>query len=104
MLVYWPFIALGLSAAAIFMLTAAVIMNTRVLGRILAVERQLLRYQTEVEQLDTRITREVKARAGLVRAAEAEETRSIKDEAQARLHETDASVVSLERPKRAYRR
>lgn len=104
MLESWLWVALGLSSAAVAALAAAIIMHSRVLGRILAVERALLLHTTSVEQLDTRITREVKARAGLARAADVDEQRSIVDEAQARLTEAAPSVVSLERPKRQYRR
>jgi len=104
MLVAWPFIALGLFCAALLALAAAIWLHTRVLGSISAVDRQLLRYQTEVEQLDTRITREVKARAGLARAADAADERSIVEQSQSILAEQGPSVVALERPKRRARR
>lgn len=104
MLTTWFWVAAGLSATAVFMLAGASWLHVRVLGRILAVERSLLLHTTEVEQLDTRITREVKARAGLARAADAEESRSVLEQAQAKLAEEHPSVVALARPKRVYRR
>lgn len=103
MLVSSTFIALGLSALAVLMLAGAIWQSTRVLGRISAAERDLLRYQTAVEQLDIRITREVKARAGLARAADVADERSVLEQAQATLAEADPSVTLL-RPKRTFRR
>jgi len=90
-----PLVAGGLSAAAFIVLAAAVWMHGRVLGRIGAVERDHLRYQTAVEQLDVRITREVKARAGLARAEVAQEERSLVDQAQSHLQEAPANVTPL---------
>lgn len=103
MLVSSPFLALGLSALAVLMLAGAIWQSVRVLGRMSAVERDLLRYQTAVEQLDIRITREVKARAGLTRAADAADERSVLEQATAILAEADPSVTAL-RPKRTARR
>lgn len=91
-------LALGLFAAAVFLLAIAVWMHVRVLGRVLAVERDHMRYQTAVEQLDIRITREVKARAGLARAESVEEDRSIREQSEAILAKQPAPVVPLVRP------
>jgi len=90
-----PLVAFGLSAAAVFLLAAAIWMHARVLGRISAVEREHLRYQTAVEQLDIRITREVKARAGLARAEQAQDERSVLDQASAHLADLPANVAPL---------
>jgi len=57
-------------------------MQIRVLGKVSEVRRSLLEYQTAVEQLDTRITREVKARAGLKRAEDAADERNLLQQAQ----------------------
>ena len=90
-------VASGLSAAAFIVLAAAIVMHGRVLGRISAVERDHLRYQTAVEQLDVRITREVKARAGLVRAEAAREERTLVDQARDHLTEPAPNVIPLTR-------
>lgn len=92
-----PLLAAGLSAVAFLVLAAAVWMHGRVLGRISAVERDHLRYQTAVEQLDVRITREVKARAGLARAEAAQEERSLVQQAQDHLAEPAGNVTPLTR-------
>jgi hypothetical protein len=89
--------AAGLSALAFIVLAAAVWMHGRVLGRISAVERDHLRYQTAVEQLDIRITREVKARAGLARAETAEQERSMEQQARDHLAEPATNVTPLKR-------
>lgn len=96
-------IALGLFAVAILLLAAELWMHGRVLGRILAVERDLMRYQTAVEQLDIRITREVKARAGLARAESVADDRSIREQSEAILAQQPAPVIPLA-PARRHRR
>ena len=100
----WWITAVTLPALAVLLSATAVIMHIRVLGSVSKVNRELLEYKTAVEQLDTRITREVKSRAGLQRAADAADERSLAQMAQDTL-ELNASVAAPRvRPKRTYRR
>ena len=103
MLETWYYIALGLCALAVLVLSGALYTTIRVLGKISAVERELLRYKTEVEQLDIRITREVKARAGLQRAADVADERTVLDQARATLAEDPPRVGAVGRPSRLRR-
>jgi len=100
----WIITASALTASAIFLLVAALIAHARVLGRISEVERSLLLLVTRIEQLDERLTREVKQRAALAGAAEREDQRSIAQQASEVLAKEGPSVVPLARPKRFIRR
>lgn len=66
---------------AVLVLFAALLVVVRGAGGISLLRSDLLVLATQVEQLDTRITREVKTRSGLARAADAAEGKSIAEEA-----------------------
>jgi len=104
MLTTWFWIALGVTTGAVLALSAAVWTTIRVLGKVSTVERELLVYRTEVEQLDTRITREVKARAGLQRAADVADERDVLQQARDTLAEAAPVVPLTARPSRMLRR
>lgn len=104
MQVAWLITVVGSLAVAAALLAGAVWSSVRVLGRISHVERSLLTLVTQVEQLDERLTREVKQRAAHVRVENAEEERTIAQQAAAHLAHQGPQVVPLERPKRVRRR
>ena len=104
MLLSWWITAVTLPALAVLLSATAVILHIRVLGSVSKVNRELLEYKTAVEQLDTRITREVKSRAGLQRAAEAADERSLMQTAQDTLQHNAAVAPPRARPSRIYRR
>jgi len=100
----WITIASTLLAIAALLLSAALWTQVRVLGRVSEVERSLLLLVTKIEQLDERLTREVKQRAALAGAAEREDARSISEQAAAVLAREGNSAAPLGRPSRSIRR
>jgi len=96
--------ASGLLAVAVCLLFAALWVVVRGQGKITLLRGDLILLTTQVENLDTRITREVKTRAGLSRAEKAEEDRSVEEQAQALLREAGPPLPFPERPKRPIRR
>jgi len=78
-----PFVANAMLGVAVLLLFAALWVVARGAGRISLLRSDLIVLVTQVEALDARITREVKTRAGLSRAAEAVESKSLSEEAQA---------------------
>jgi len=100
----WLITAVSTLAGAGALLIAALWSSVRVLGRISTVERSLLLLITKIEQLDERVTREVKTRAALTRAETVQEERSIAEQAGAILANEGAQVVPLARPTRVRRR
>jgi len=82
-----PYIGLALLSVAVLVLLGALWTVTRVLGGISALKSDHIVLTTAVEALDTRITREVKTRAGLASAGKAEEIRSLNEQAAAVLAE-----------------
>jgi len=98
------YIAPILLAVAVLLLAGVLWRSIRVEGGISRLRMQLMELQTEVEQLDTRITREVKTRAGLSRAENAMEEKTLTEQAHAQLALPSNSVPISGRPKRQYRR
>jgi len=97
-------IGAALAGVAVFLLAAALWSHIRVLGGITTVRQSLMVLQTAVEQLDLRLTREVKTRAALASVEKAAEEKSVGEEARAILN-AEATVVPLSgRPKRIFRR
>jgi len=98
------YIGATLAGVAVFLLTAALWTHIRVLGRITTLRQAQMLIETTLEQLDVRLTREVKTRAALVGVEKAAEEKSIGDEARSILA-AEATVVPLSgRPKRFMRR
>ena len=100
----WLYTAAATLSVATALLIGALWSSVRVLGRISTVERSLLLLVTKIEQLDERLTREVKTRAGLTRAENAQDERTVAEQAGAILAREGQQVLSLERPKRVRRR
>ncbi len=94
------FAAIGIAAVAVLMLAGAVWQSVRVLGGISEVRSAILVHTTALEQLDERITREVKQRAGAAGAAKVAEERTIAEQAQAILAEQGNSAAPVGRPSR----
>jgi len=97
-------ISLGLLTGAFLLFLAALWQTVRGAGKISVLRGDLILLTTQVEALDTRITREVKTRAGLTRAEKAEEDRSVEQQAQDLLREVGPPLPFPERPKRPIRR
>lgn len=98
-----PITASILSGLAVLALFAALWVVARGAGRIALLRSDLLVLVTQVEQLDLRITREVKTRAGLTRAEKAVEDKDVSEEARAILaNETNVQPFPG-RPKRTRR-
>ncbi len=100
----WIITAFAMLAIASILLACALWAHTRVLGRISHVERSLLLLVTKIEQLDERLTREVKQRAANARAENVEDERTIAEQAREHLAREGAVVVPLARPTRIRRR
>jgi len=99
-----PIVASILAGVAVLALFGALWVVARGAGRIAQVRSDLLVLVTQVEQLDTRITREVKTRAGLTRAESTLEDKSVIEQAQAILAKENPPLAFPERPKRPLRR
>ncbi len=97
-------VALGLLTGAFLLLLAALYVVVRGAGRISLIRQEQDRLEAKLENIDTRITREVKTRAGLTRAERAEEDRSIGEQAQDLLRQAPPPSLVAERPKRPIRR
>jgi len=100
----WLYTAVGTLAVAGALFIGALWSSLRVLGRISAVERSLLVLVTQIEQLNERLTREVKQRAAQVRVDNAEEERSISQQAADHLALVPAPSAPAGRPSRLRRR
>ncbi len=98
-----PIIASILAGVAVLALFGALWVVARGAGRLALVRSDLLVLVTQVEQLDTRITREVKTRAGLTRAESAVEDKSIAEQAHAILAKENPVLAFPDRPKRSRR-
>lgn len=79
-------------------------MSVRGLGGITALTQRVIVLETTLEALDTRITREVKTRAGLAGAAKAAEERTINEEAITYLQTQQPPPGRAARPSPAVRR
>jgi len=98
-----PIVASILAGVAVLALFGALWVVARGAGRLALVRSDLLVLVTQVEQLDTRITREVKTRAGLSRAEGALEDKSVVEQAQAILAKENPPLEFPARPKRSRR-
>lgn len=98
------FAAIGISAVAVLMLAGALWQSLRVLGTISEIRMGQMVHTTALEQLDERITREVKQRAAVAGAEKAREERSIAEQAQAILTQQGNSAAPAGRPSRLTRR
>jgi len=96
-------IALSFGTGAVLMLAGALWATVRVTGGLSAVRMRLAELEHAHEILDSRITREVKARAGATGAQRVAEERSIAEEAQAILNEAGNSAGASARPSRLRR-
>jgi len=99
-----PYIAGTLAAIALLLLLGALWVSIRGMGGITALRQQLMVLQTHTEQMDVRLTREVKTRAGLASAEKRDDERSLLEQAQAELTKASDNVTPLARPKRSFRR
>jgi len=97
-------VALATLPAAFFMLLAALWVVVRGSGRIAVLRQELMVLSTALEQVEIRLTREVKTRAGLSRAENAAEERSVAEQATAILQDQPTVVPISGRPKRQFRR
>ena len=93
-----------LSGIAVLMLFGALWVVARGSGRLAVLRSDLLVLVTQVEQLDTRITREVKTRAGLSRVESAAEEKTVVEEAEAILQGQNLTLPFPARPKRRTRK
>ena len=98
------YIAIGLNVVAVFVLLGACWVSLRGVGDIAVLRSELLVLTTATERTDERITREIKARAGLAGAAKVEEERSIAEQAAAHLANPDVVALPTARPKRPLKR
>jgi len=101
-----PSVAIALTAlgGAVLLLIAAVVLVARGAGMIATLRQDLKVLETALEQLEVRHTREVKTRAGLTRAENAVEEKTITEEARAILEKQTPVVPFPARPKRIFRR
>jgi len=100
----WFWVALALDCIAVLALAGACWVSLRGLGGISALKSQMIVLETALEACSERITREVKARAGLAGAAKAEEERTILEQAERELRSPENVEVFQPRPKRPVRR
>lgn len=100
----WFWIALAMNCVAVLVLLGALWVSVRGLGGISALKSQLIVLETALEACTERITREVKARAGLAGAEKAKDERNILQQAQDELTIPDNVAPFQERPKRPIRR
>lgn len=99
-----PVVASILLGVAVLALFGALWVVARGAGKLSLLRSDLLVLVTQVEQLDVRITREVKTRAGLSRAENTQEDKSVVEQAQAILAKENPPLAFPERPKRPLRR
>lgn len=92
--------SIAIGTLAVLMLAGALWQAYRVLGGISAVRMALMELSTQVEQVDERLTREVKQRAGQAGAAKLADERTILDQAQAHLVAVPPSAPAAGRPSR----
>ena len=99
-----PIIGLAFLAIALLLLLGAFWVSLRGVGGISTLRSELMVLRTHLEQLDTRITREVKTRAGLASAEKAQEERTVLEQAEAELRIVPTPPANQNRPKRQFRR
>lgn len=89
---------------AVLLLLGACWVSLRGMGGISALRIQQAETQAALERVDERITREVKTRAGLARAEQAEEERTIMQQSAEVLAKDNVLAMPQARPKRTYHR
>jgi len=100
----WLWVAIGLNGVAVLVLLGALWVTVRGMGGISALASKVMILETALEQCSERITREVKARAGLAGAEKTKEERTIAEQAVAELEKPFTPTAVEARPKRQYRR
>ncbi len=98
-----PFVANATLGIAVLVLFAALWVVARGAGRVSLLRSDLIVLTTQFEALDTRITREVKTRAGLTRAAETVGEKDLNAEAASILAQQPTVTPFPARPKRPRR-
>lgn len=100
-----PIVAGTLFGVALLLLLGACWVSVRGMGGITALRQRVILLETTLEALDTRITREVKTRAGLAGAEKVAEAKSLNEEASAYLAlQTAPPATRLARPSPMIRR
>ena len=99
-----PIIAGTTFGVALLLLLGACWVAVRGMGGISRLRQDVIVLQTTLEALDTRITREVKTRAGLAGAEVARQERSINEEAVTYLQQAVQPAARTARPSPALRR
>jgi len=87
---FWPIVGLLVLSVVSGLACAALMILIGVQGVMVALTKRLEILQISVENIDTRLTREVKTRAGLVGVETRKEAKSLGDEARLRLVEERA--------------